>query len=281
MPRRLIGQTDRTGRLKKKKQAGLRGLFRSEKAGELTLERQGLIATWAADPYGWLTATDPTSPGNPPLIITQDEKDPANPYKPFPTNRPYQRTVATELLGPKLWIFVDKPRQVMITWEAALLMLHQTIFRDGQNSFISKSTREEAEVVIAEKLRGTISRMPAWFQTWAQCTLEPLHVLTCLRTGSKITAVACNAGERIFRGVTPSIVLIDEAARQDALGSMLQAVYANAHRVWLVTTPSVGNPGAAECKAILTDGDAKQIAAEVLAAEIEDEEPRGRDWDSR
>ena len=278
MPRRLIGQTDRTGRLKKKKQAGLGAIMRTS-AAELSPERQALINQWAADPWSWLIATDPTSPGNPPLIITQDEKDPANPYKPFPTNRPYQRTIAAELLGPKQWIFIDKPRQIMATWEACLLMLHQTIFREGQNGFISKSTREEAEVVMADKMRGPLMRTPAWFQTWAQCTIEPLHVLTCLRSGSKVTAVACNAGERIFRGVTPSIVLIDEAARQDALASMLQAVYANANRVWVITTPSVGNPGAAECKAILTDGDAKMIAAEVAAEE--DEPTYSSSWDQR
>lgn len=250
----------------------------------LSPERQSLIAEWSANPWAWLTATDPTSPGNPPLIITQDEKDPANPYKPFPTNRPYQRVIAQELLGSRQWIFIDKPRQIMATWEACLLMLHQTIFKEGQNCFISKSTREEAEVVLADKLRGPLTRMPQWFQSWSQVTIEPLHVLTCLRTGSKVTAVACNAGERIFRGVTPSIVLIDEAARQDALGSMLQAVYANANRVWVITTPSVGNPGAAECKAILTDGDAKMIAAETRAQELEDEIETARydrGWDAR
>lgn len=280
MPRRLIGQTDRTGRLKKKKAAGLGAIMRTS-GDALSPERQALIAAWAADPWAWLTATDPTSPNNPAVVITHDELDEVTPYKPFPTNRPYLRTLTAEFLGPHRKIFVDKPRQIMATWNACLLILWSLIFRQGQNWFISKSTEGEGEILIEEKIRGPLSRCPAWFMTWVQGDVEPKNIFTCARTGSKVTAVATNAGERKFRGSTPTGVLIDEAARQDELSSMLQAVYANAGRIWIITTPKAGSLGAAECRAILTDGDAKQIAAETRAAEIEDEQERGRDWDAR
>jgi hypothetical protein len=169
----------------------------------------------------------------------------------------------------------------MATWAACVGLLHDILFTVGRNNFISKSTENEAEILIEEKIRGPILRAPKWFQEWAMITEEPKGVVTCLRTGSKINAVACNAGERKFRGSTPSIVLIDEAARQDALSSMLQATYANAGRIWLITTPEFGSPGAAECKAILNDGEASRYMAEERVAEDDSEPLQVTGWDQR
>jgi hypothetical protein len=283
VPKRLIGQTDKTGRLKRgRPKKGFGGLFREEKAGELSRERQALVDIWAKDKWAFLTATDPTTEGNPPVILTVDEHDKIDPFKPFPKHWAHIPFILDQFYGPIPYVITDKCRQVMATWAACVGgLLHDILFLRGQNHFISKSTEGEAEILVEEKIRGPILRAPKWFQEWAMITEEPKGVVTCLRTGSKINAVACNAGERKFRGSTPSIVLIDEAARQDALSSMLQATYANAGRIWLITTPEFGSPGAAECKAILNDGEASRYMAEERVAEDDSEPLQVTGWDQR
>jgi hypothetical protein len=282
MPKRLIGQTDSTGRLKKKKAGkGLGSLFSSADSGELTPERQALVDLWGSDFWTFLTATDPTTPGNPPVILTKDESDEKHPYKPFPQDRPYLRILAHEFFGPHQHIFVNKPRQVMATWCANLGLYWDALFKHGRKHFISKHKEEEASDLLRDKIRHVHGRTPPWFQHAYPLSSEPVHRADFLRTDSDITAVGQNAAVAAFRGPTPSIVLIDEAAFQETFAAMLQAAHASASRLWVLTTPNVGNPGAAECRAILNDGDASRY----LAAERVEEEERmpnmAEGWDQR
>lgn len=281
MPKRLIGQTDSTGRLKKvgRPKKGFGSLFSAGDGSELTPERQALVDAWSLDPWAFLTATDPTSPGNPPVVLTKDETDDKRPYKPVPLDRPYTRILVHEFFGEEKRVFVNKPRQVMATWFACLSLYWYCLFNSGRKCFISKHKEEEASDLLRDKIRHVHGRTPTWFQRAYPLSSEPVHRADFLRTDSDITAVGQNAAVAAFRGPTPSIVLIDEAAFQETFSAMLQAAHASASRLWVLTTPNVGNPGAAECRAILSDGDASRFLAEQRAEEEPEPLPAG--WDQR
>jgi hypothetical protein len=202
--------------------------------------RRALLRSWVADPWAFLTGR---SDDGTPMIWTQDELDDAKPFKPFPTDKPYLRALADELLGPQQVTLVDKSRQMMVSTLCMLLCYHIILFRRGRKCFLSKQTQELAEMLLADKVRGVHERTPGWFQAAMPLSMKPAAMATAAHTGSEIICVAQNAAVRAFRGNTASIVLIDEAAVQEFLEDMLQAAVSMSKRIWAVTTAYHGNPG--------------------------------------
>ena len=132
----------------------------------------------------------------------------------------------------------------MVSTVCMLKCYHRAIFRRGQKCFVSKQTQELAEMLLQDKVRGVHSRTPEWFQNAMPLTMKPAAIAKAVRTGSEIICVAQNAAVRAFKGNTASVVLIDEAAVQEFLESMLQAAMPMAARIWVPTTAFHGNPGA-------------------------------------
>jgi len=284
VPKRLIGQTDSTGKLKKKGKRGLGSLFSSGNGDSLSAERQALVDTWAKDPWAFFTALDTTSEGSPPVIMTRDEASETAPYKPFPGERAYLRVVVQELLfGPFKGYLIDKPRQMFVSSICCLCLYWYCLFNDARNCLISKHKEELAAGFITDKIRGVHGRTPKWFQTRFPVSAEPVHRADFLASQSSITAVGQNAAVGAFRGTTASIALVDEAAFQEMLKEMVQAAAPMATRLWLVTTPNVGNPGAAEFKALLNDDSAARLMAteRLQEVEVEDGESLSPGWDER
>src|SRR5574341_998 len=218
-------------------------LFGGSGAGSVHVDaRRALLRTWAADPWAFLTGRDVDGT---PMIVTQDEMDDRHPFKPFPTDKPYLRELARELLGPQQVTLVDKSRQMMVSTLCMLLLYCTVLFRSGRKTFVSKQTQELAEMLLADKVRGVHQRTPAWFQAALPLSMAPAAVARAEQTGSEIICVSQNAAARAFKGNTASIVLIDEAAVQEYTEDMMEAAQPMARRIWAVTTAYHGKPGAA------------------------------------
>jgi hypothetical protein len=216
-------------------------LFSGTSSGSEHVEaRRDLLKSWAADPWAFLTGRDVDGT---PMIVTQDELDDAKPFKSFPTDKPYLRALADELLGPQQVTLVDKSRQMMVSTLCMLIIYWTVMFRRGRKCFLSKQTQELAEMLMRDKVRGVHQRTPAWFQSALPLSMEPAAIARS-HTGSEIICVAQNAAVRAFKGNTAGIVLIDEAAVQEYFGDMLQAAIPMTRRIWAITTAYHGNPGA-------------------------------------
>lgn len=202
--------------------------------------RRVLLKTWAAAPWAFLTGRDVDGT---PMIVTQDEGDEDHPHKAFPTDKPYLRALADDLMGEWQVVLIDKSRQMMISTLCMLLMYWTILFKRGRKCFISKQIQELAEMLLADKVYGVHERTPQWFHE-VMLLERKKDTARAVRTGSEIICVGQNAAARAFKGNTASIVLIDEAAVQEFLDDMLEAAMPMAARIWVPTTAYWGNPGA-------------------------------------
>jgi hypothetical protein len=206
-------------------------------------ERRALLQLWSRDRWAFLQARDVDGT---PIILTQDEGvgDNEEPFRPFP-HYPYLQRTVEELFGSQQVTLIDKSRQLTISTTCMLLIYHTALFRRGRKMLISKQTRELAEVLLEDKIRGVHRRTPAWFQQAMPLSMTPKDTATAERTGSTIVAVGQNAASRWFKGNTATITLIDEAAVQEYFEDMLQSAMPMSKRIWAITTAFHGNPGAA------------------------------------
>lgn len=216
------------------------GIFSSSNGSGHTEARRELLLAWSKDCWAFLTGQDVDGT---PMIVTQDELA-QQPFRAFPTDKPYLKLLLDELLGDHKVVLVDKSRQMMVSTLCCLALYWTIMFQKGRLCFISKQTEDLAVMLMNDKIRGVHRRTPVWFQNALPLTMTPANTATAKVTGSKIVGVAQNAAERHFRGNTASIVLIDEAAFQDEFGAMLQAAEPMCSRIWGITTASYGSPGA-------------------------------------
>jgi hypothetical protein len=90
----------------------------------------------------------------------------------------------------------------------------------------------------------------------------PERVITYGCSGSTVTAVAQNFGVSDSRGITASLIMVDEAAYQEYFPQIYQAVLPMSNRLWAVTTANVGNPGAALFRQLKDEGtNAEDVSA--------------------
>jgi hypothetical protein len=215
----------------------------------LAAARRELFAGWMEHPWRWLQARD--EEGNP-IIFTKDEADPISPIKPFPNEEYLQRICEVIYDGDaNPLLFINKPRQILATW---LVMLTVDWFCRSQEArlwLVSKSTEEEAKVLLADKVQHMHMHLPIWVREMSPLHPRPAHRYRYPTQGSQLWAVAENAAEREFRGNTASGIVIDEAAFQAHFREMVAAAVPMDGRVIGLTTANIGNPGA-------------QYAAEIL-----------------
>ncbi|MFQ5473971.1 MAG: hypothetical protein ACE5FA_13965, partial [Dehalococcoidia bacterium] len=124
-------------------------------------------------------------------------------------------------------------------------------FNFGRIWLLSKNTEEEAKQVLEDKVRFPWSQTPDWFQKEAPITYKPALKALFPRTRSYILAVGENVADAEARGTTASGIIIDEAARQQKFGAILQACLPMATKVIALTTAEIGNPGARLYKSLL------------------------------
>lgn len=254
--------TARESAYKKKRNAWREILFdlKGADGDSVAQKRLGLLEGWRASSWAYLSGRDvPTEefrttwPHGRPIIWTVDERDDENPVKPFPAYKEYLRDLDTELWKYRLY-FVDKVRQMYITTLLALELDWYAAFHDEREIIVSRLKEDSAIKLINDKIRTVQTRKPYWLQQVMALTEQPKNVITYVESGSTVTGVAQNFGDGDARGITASVVMVDEAAYQDMFPQIYRGVLPMATRLWAVSTANVGNPGAALFRQIVMEG---------------------------
>ena len=195
---------------------------------------------WASHPWNFLSGQ--TEDGGP-IYWTKDEKDKVDPIKSFPIKWEFLYHFV-DLLHREDLVVVQKSRQQYITTVSLGVMLWDCLFTDARRWLISKITEEDATELLRDKIRFPYGRLPEWFRRLYPASSTPSNRMDFLATESYIRAVAENAAIGDMRGGTASGVLVDEAAFQREYRNIWGAAAPMAARIWTVSTPNVGNPGA-------------------------------------
>lgn len=233
----------------------------SSESDSVAARRLALLDLWRHDPWAYLTGRDvPTEetrvryPYGKPIIWTVDELDDENPVKPFPEQNLYLKEITGELLGNYRFVFIDKVRQMYISTLCCLLLDWYCAFNEEREVIVSKVKEEAAAKLINDKIRTVYNRKPGWLQAAMPITHQPKNIITYKDTQSTITAVAQNFGLSDARGITASLVLVDEAAYQAYFPQIYQAVMPMASKMWAVTTANIGNEGAKMFREMVFEG---------------------------
>jgi hypothetical protein len=217
---------------------------------ELSEEQQALLDHWGKDPWNYLTGEDEDGR---PIIWTTDERDDVTPVKPFPKDKPFLKQLVKELWEGEI-IFIEKSRQMYVSTICMLLIDWYCAFHEDREVVVSRVKESSAIKLINDKIRRTHERKPEWLRDYQRVNKRPAAVITFGCTGSTVTAVAQNFAHTDSRGITGSLVMVDEAAYQDYFPQIYQAVLPMSKRLWAVTTPHIGNPGAALFRQLIDEG---------------------------
>jgi hypothetical protein len=217
---------------------------------DLTKEQQSLLKTWSSDPWLYLTGEDLDGR---PIIWTVDERDDKTPVKPFPKDKVFLKRLVHELWNDNK-VFIEKSRQMYISTICMLLIDWYCSFHEDREVVVSRVKESSAVKLINDKIRRTHDRKPEWLREYQAVNRRPAGVITYGCTGSTVTAVAQNFAHTDSRGITGSLVMVDEAAYQDYFPQIYQAVLPMSNRLWAVTTPHIGNPGAALFRQLIDEG---------------------------
>ena len=215
-------------------------------------ERKSLLSAWSQDPWTYLTGKDLDGR---PILWTTDERDDVTPVKPFPEEKEYLKWLTNELWHPDHRIvFVDKARQMYVSTLCCLIIDWYCTFREDREVIVSRVKEESAIKLINDKIRVVHKRKPKWLQDHVRMSMTPEAVITYGVSGSTVTAVAQNFAHSDSRGITGSLIMVDEAAYQDYFPAIYQSVLPMSNRLWAVTTAHLGNPGAALFRGLKDEG---------------------------
>lgn len=134
-----------------------------------------------------------------------------------------------------------------------LLCDHYASFVPEREIVVSKVKLEDAVKLVNDKIRAVHLRRPKWYQGEIVMSPKPQDIIH-YSNGSTITAVAQNFADSSARGITASLVVVDEAAKQGYLPQIFQAILPMAVRVWAISTADVGNPGAMFMRERINEG---------------------------
>lgn len=249
-----------------KRQAGAvfwEGLVQDTSEDDKLREQRGrLLKTWAQHPWLWLAGVDPTTKDGPdgshwpkgrPLIWTTDEKDQDQPVKPFPAHLDYLRHYV-ETLHTSRYVIVDKARQMIVTTATLLYVDWQCRFVAHRRWLLSRHKEDDAIELLEDKIRAVHRRLPAWVKQALPLKDKPQRKAMYTDSGSYILAVPENVATSEARGGTASGVVVDEGALQQLFAEIVAAALPMCDKIFAVSTPNIGNPGAEAYKRYLDEG---------------------------
>jgi hypothetical protein len=213
---------------------------------EIAQKRDSLLYLWRRDPWEFLTGKDVDGT---PAIWTKDERDRENPFKPFP-NYPYLRAwidvlEASRPPAPDTADLIGcvKSRQMMISWATLLWIYAKCLFSPGQRWIYTKTSQNQANTILREKLETSSERLPAWLRE----RYPSIHTRGFIEfpiTDSSIIGGDRDTAKSGARGGTCSGVFIDEATSQQGLEDLVGATLPMASMVIVVSTPDEGTASA-------------------------------------
>jgi hypothetical protein len=224
----------------------------------MTRRQRYVIEKSAESSWDFLTARDPET--DRPLIWTMDEADKAAPLKPFPAHLDYVEEYLNILMHEP-WVLVDKARQMYVTTSTMLHVHWYCLFRVARKCMLSKTKENDAIAILQDKVRFPHAQMPQWAQEALPINKKGRKEIKYLNTGSRLIGATQNIAEKEGRGGTLSIMVVDEAARQDkyraivagTVPAMIGSGKKSGGQFYAMTTPDVGTPGASAFKADLDD----------------------------
>lgn len=221
-------------------------------AAGLAQERNALWHYWSQHLWNYLTGKDLDGR---PIIWTTDERDDVTPVKSFPETKEYLKWMVNELWDTNNRIvFIDKARQMYVSTICCLIIDWYCTFVPDREVVVSRVKEESAIKLINDKIRKVNTRKPEWVRARTGMSITPERVITYGCSGSTVTAVAQNFGVSDSRGITASLIMVDEAAYQEYFPQIYQSVLPMSNRLWAVTTANVGNPGAALFRQLKDEG---------------------------
>lgn len=225
--------------------------------GGLTWEQEDAVEHWRLHPWNFKTAKWQGRP----ILWTKDERDDRAPLKPYPSHLKYLQYYNDVLLNED-FILADKARQMYISTDTLLFLMWYCLFKDNRFCIVSKTKEDEAIKLLADKVRVPASHLPDWFKREFPISAKPQKDVIFRKTDSHMLGVAENVADAEARGNTASIVFVDEAGFQAYFGSIVAATQPMVNKFIAVTTPNIGNPGAAEFKSYLDDEEESEENAE-------------------
>jgi len=228
---------------------------------DVAKERDRLWAHWGEHPNNWLCGFDTTNPEGPKqLIWTTDERDQAEPVKPWPIEKEYLQRYVDDLHTHN-YVLLDKCRQMLVSTATLLYLDHLCRFKDSRRCVLSKRSEDEAIEMLEDKVRAVHRRLPEWVRLRSRQTPRPMKKVKYLDTGSYILAANEVVAKGAARGGTASVLVIDEGAFQDMFGEIWSAAQPMCDKIFGITTASVTGRGARVYKLMLDEGTRLEEAA--------------------
>ena len=203
-----------------------KSLSREDQA-ELSAINAALVPT---DPWLYLTE----------YVVTEDEHDLVDPYKQFPKKLMYRVIVRAWEEYDNLWI--EKSRQIMMTWIMAALFLWDAMFHKSRKIFLQSKRQEDANdildrcrVIYDNLLDTKFPGLPI-----VESTGEKSGQTSKMKfPGQKSLLRAIPQGGNIVRGPTTSGFLGDEIAFQpeaaEAHKAVMPSITGGGKAVWQST----------------------------------------------
>lgn len=232
----------------------------------LTDARKEAMARWAKDPWAFLTGKDPDT--GEAIIKTVDQRDKKNPVKAFPAHLDYLHYLV-DLLENEEKVQIEKASQMVITTTIILLQAWRCGFKEGYKVLLSKHKEEEAEIILAEKVRTVWGLMPDWLRRQIPVSARPKNRCNFRKLGgveSTILGLTETAAAGEARGQTYQVGLIDEAEYQDLLRELITAMLPRCGQLVFWSTPAKGGDGVTIFRDYLADDPVKPKSHPELAA---------------
>ena len=167
-------------------------------------------------------------------VITQDEDDLRNPFKPLPLDaKPYLEDVA-ELWLENRRMLIAKSRQVMMTWLFAAIFLWDAMFREGRLNVVVSRKEEDADKIL-KRIKTIYINLPQVLKDFAPTKKSPGNELGSycrleFKNGSVIEGLSQDPNA--IRSRTASNIFSDEMAFQE-----------RARDTYVAMRPSLGRKG--------------------------------------
>jgi len=183
------------------------------------------------------------------FVKTLDEHDAITPVKRFPYLPVFEHLTAKwrDLL-PGQHLIIAKSRQLMASWWAIAMVLHELMSKPGRLVGVVSKKESDAAKLIGETRMGVIARnLPYWLQE--SYPIEETKTAVTVRHGRRDPPSVCLAmpqGAHQARMHTFSMLFFDEAAFQDALEDAIVGAKPTLHGGGRLLVVSSASPGTFE-----------------------------------
>lgn len=161
--------------------------------------------------------------------ITEDELDPANPFKPFPDVYWPCLVHIIDRLQTETLLAMEKSRQMMVTWVVAAYFLWTAMYRPSSRLFVQSKKQEDANANLARiadpvqpDTGGMYGRLPSWMKTKHPTKITSDRVRFLGGVHSEIRAIP--QGAEVAAGYTISNLWSDEFAKQEECEETWRAI---------------------------------------------------------